>query len=377
MRDQTAFARRQISGGAGRRLNAVQNVGKVFEFDFRDGEAGALAGVRHRDLHARPVRGEFDRPEPGGVLARLAEGRRQSPVVAGMRNPTVARYCHGFLAGAVDLRDFGDRWRIGEDAAIILDPLLRRRGARPRRPADLTFERGKELLDPLGRLIGFFALRMQQHVLGVAVGDPDVDGAADGQDEGDQPDEIGDVFGEEAPLLEQVSQQVGGRSCQGRLQIVFVLHLAERPPIRLRYSGAGLAPASPDPPCRCRAAGAYRAPDLAPAPDDSKAESINPAVPIFSHNARPEKPERLPPRLGAEPGRGSLAAGHRILRSGASLQTAGACRSDKRPPCASLISAATIADRRRSCHRGRSLRFSAPVRPAAISGRHISDRPSR
>ncbi len=128
-----------------------------------------------------------------------------------MQRAAGARQRHDLLAGAIDLGDLGDRRRFGENALIIVAALIVARRARPRRPADLAFEIGEELLDPARRRVGFLALRMQQRVLRVAVGDVDVERAADRQHEGDQPDEIGDIFAKQALAAKQAAQQIGGR----------------------------------------------------------------------------------------------------------------------------------------------------------------------
>ncbi len=93
-----------------------------------------------------------------------------------------------------------------KNAPVVFKALIVVCRAGPRRPADLTFEIGEKLIDAMRRRVGLLALRVQQHVLGVAIGDIDVERAADRQHERHETHEIGDIFAKKALPAKNISQ---------------------------------------------------------------------------------------------------------------------------------------------------------------------------
>jgi hypothetical protein len=86
------------------------------------------------------------------------------------------------LAGAIDVGQLCDRWHLAQKADEIEAPLLGTirpgEGAGVRGPAELAFDARNELLDRLSRDRRFLALNVNQGLLVLGRGEPDLDHAA-------------------------------------------------------------------------------------------------------------------------------------------------------------------------------------------------------
>src|SRR3974390_1752651 len=87
---------------------------------------------------------------------------------------------------------------------VILEPLLDRGGACPRRKADLALEVVDGLLEVAGGRLRLVRLCLHQDFEGVVICEPSPDAAVDDKDEDNQPDKSNDIFAEQAPWAEPI-----------------------------------------------------------------------------------------------------------------------------------------------------------------------------
>lgn len=198
MGDEIAFGVDDIGIHAGPGLNAVQYVRQKFQLDRGDGDASRLAGEGHGDLHGRPMTGEGHRAEPCRRRVGVEKGGGVRKVLFRIGGEAGAAHLQDLAALSVKLGNLRHSRRVLEDQRIIGAALRERHRASARCPVNLAFDLGHELLDALGGVIRLFHLRAQQLGLAVAVGEPHLGGAAEGQDGNDQSDEGNDIFAEQA-----------------------------------------------------------------------------------------------------------------------------------------------------------------------------------
>src|SRR6185369_6174475 len=132
------------------------------------------------------------------------------------------RHLELFLSLAVDLHEFGDRRHLPQQADEIVAPLIER-ARRPLRmggPPDLLLDLGDETVDALGGADRLLLLDAYGGALGLIVAQPHVDGAADDEQQADEPDESEREFEREshahAPRHYRRGRRRGGGGRSGR-----------------------------------------------------------------------------------------------------------------------------------------------------------------
>ena len=203
MGDQPALVVDDIGVAGLADLDRGDDVPDQLEIDLGDRDPGIAAALRHRHRHVGlGFLAEIDRAEPhllGERLGKAGIGRVIGAAAGHIHRQTGDLEL--LVALAVELDQLGDRRHLPLQSAEVEAALLDRRGGplRRRRPADLPFDLGDELLDALRRRIGLFALQLDRRVPGLVIGEPDIERSVDQQHQADEPDQSGGIFRKKAP----------------------------------------------------------------------------------------------------------------------------------------------------------------------------------
>ncbi len=173
MRDQPSLRADHIGVAAFADLDLRHHVPDQLEVDLGDADAGVLAGAGQRQRHVGfGLPSEIDRP----VIDLVGDGfgefrilRKVEPGVHDIHGET--RYPQAFLAGRIDLREFGDGRNLPQQAQGIEPALLDRTG-RPRQlggPAELALDLLDELADFCRRRLRLLVLNPYQRRLVLAI----------------------------------------------------------------------------------------------------------------------------------------------------------------------------------------------------------------
>ena len=183
VRDQPAAAVDHIGIALLADLEGCHHVPDQLEIDLGHGDAGIAPAAGQRDRHVGlGLLAEIDRAEID-VLGECFGEARVARVVG-----AAADHVHGeardlelLLALAVELDELGDRRHLAQEAHVVVAALLDRgqRPLREGRPADLLLDLGDELLDALGRGLGLLLLQVDQLLLLVLIGEPEIERAVD------------------------------------------------------------------------------------------------------------------------------------------------------------------------------------------------------
>jgi hypothetical protein len=109
--------------------------------------------------------------------------------------------------GAIEVKQLIDRRHLPHQQNVVGAMLIDGVGAGPRHPTDLALGLGHELFDAMRRGFGLLGHRCGQRRLGLAIDEPSLDRAVDGQHENHQSDQRHHVFGKKAALAEPVFAQ--------------------------------------------------------------------------------------------------------------------------------------------------------------------------
>ena len=201
MGDETAAGVDDKGAAVDADLDLRHHVPDQLEIDLRDADAGITPRAGERDRHiGLGLAAEIDRSVIDLVGHRLLEFRLVGIIDA------AADHVHGeprhfqlLVAGGVDLRQFGDRRHLAQQAKRIEAPLIERAvGPRQLRgPAHLTVDLGDEFLDLVGGGLRLQALGLDQRRLVLTIGEPDLEGAVADQRQHHNRNQQRDVFDEQ------------------------------------------------------------------------------------------------------------------------------------------------------------------------------------
>ncbi len=203
MRDQPAVTVDDIGVAALADLDRGDDIPDQLQIDLGGCDAGVAAALRHGHRHVGlGFLAEINRAEPyflGQRLFKPGIGRVIGTAADHVHRQT--RDLELLVALAVELDQLGDRRHLPLQPAVVEAALIdRRRGPlRRRRPTDLLFDLGDKLFDVLRRRVGLFALQPDRRVLGLVIGEPDIEQSIDQQHQADEPDESEGVFRKEPP----------------------------------------------------------------------------------------------------------------------------------------------------------------------------------
>src|ERR1051326_327173 len=202
MRDQAAAPVDDIGIAALADLQGGNDVPDQLQIDFGDRDAGVAAVARHRQRHIRlGILAEIHWADPDAARLGFGEGRALREIR--LAADDVHREPRDFellLPLATELREFGDRRHLPQEAHIILAALVERsrRPLRMRGPADLALDLLDEFGDALRRRLGLLLLYPDESGLVLLIGEPEIEAAIDQERRADQRDKDQGIFAEEA-----------------------------------------------------------------------------------------------------------------------------------------------------------------------------------